>query len=160
MPTTFSDAAPRSDALTFTGGALSAVGSGAYSYSSDLLDNTPGSANGCFINGLLRLTFSTPITAGSGTPYITLFPAAALDGASIAAPPGTTNGAPAPNARFLLRQLVATGAYSIVDFGDPLEGFPLASFKYGFQFLNGSGAAWSLGGTIAATLFRWNPQGA
>lgn len=169
MATTFSDAAAVSDSVLWSAAAMSTTlttsnglgTSPTYTLPSDLIDNTPtGPRALSYLNGLLRLTFATPLTAGSGTPFITLFPLAALDGTNIASPPGAAAASPAVNAKFMLRQMVASTAYSIVDFGDNGEGFSLGPFKYAFQFYNSSGVAWSGGGVIGVTLYRWNPQGA
>lgn len=108
---------------------------------------------------MLRLTFSTPLTAGTGVPYMVLYPHTLLDGTTLPAPPGATAVAPRPNAFGIFAQLTPSVAFSVIDFGDPGQGFSLGPFVYGFQFFNVSGVAWSGGGTITATLYRWNLQG-
>lgn len=158
--TQFSNLASVSDALSF-GTALTSVGSAAYSVASSLIDNTPTGPHGVsYLNWLLRLSFSTALTAGSGAPTIVLYPLAALDGTNMPNPPGSVASAPLPNQRGLTAVLIASAAYSIIDFGDPTGGYPLGPFKYGFQLYNNSGVAWSGGGTITATLYRWDVQGA
>lgn len=135
-------------ALTITG--LSTVGAAAYSAVSSLVDNTStaGAAQGSW--GYVRLSFSTALAAGTGAPFITCYGFPALDGSTIANPPGTTS-AQAPGANVPLQdtqQLTASGNFSVVDFGP----FPLDGTYYGFSFYNNSGVAFS--GTVTATLFR------
>lgn len=151
----FSNLPAVSNTLTF-GTALTSVTSGGYSVTSNTVDNSTGTL---YLNGILRLTFSTPLTAGTGAPYIALYPQTFLDGTNVQNPPGTGAVAPRPNATGVYAQVVASTAFSVIDFGDPGQGFPLGPFVYGFQFFNTSGVAWSGGGTITATLYRWNLQG-
>ncbi len=153
MTTTFSNAAAVSDAVTITG--LSTLASGAYSAPSSLIDNTPSGPRGVsYVSGMLRLSFSAALTAGSGAPYITAYLLTAADGTNLPNPPGAAATAPMPNARQVIGQLIANAAFSIVDFSvvdlDPL--------LYAVQIFNNSGVAFSGAGTL--TLYRWTPQGA
>lgn len=140
-----------STALTFST-ALTSVSAGGYSVPSGLVDNTyAGGANRLF--GTLVLNFSTALTATGGSPFITLFPLLLADGVTYPNPPGNAAAAPSPNAYQLVRQVNAA-AYSSLTY----RGIDLEPGKYAFMFYNNSGVAWSGGGTITATLYRYNLQ--
>ena len=150
--TTFSNVAPVSGAITIA--SLSTLGSGAYSAPSSLIDNTPSDPAGVsYLRGQVRLSFSAALTAGAGLPYITLFILKAADGTNLPKPPGTSAASPALNQHQLIRQLVASTAFQIVDF----PALDLDPFQYAFQINNNSGVAFS--GTATLTLYRWNLQG-
>ena len=153
MSTTFSNGAAVSDAVSIAG--LSTLASGAYSAPSVLIDNTPTGPHGVsYLSGMLRLSFSAALTAGTGAPYITAYLLTAADGANLPNPPGSAASAPMPNARQVIGQLIASAAFSIVDF----SAVDLDPFLYGVQLYNASGVAFS--GTATLTLYRWTPQGA
>jgi hypothetical protein len=148
--TTFSNTAPVSTALTI--GSLSTLGAVSYSAPSSLVDNTAGTMS--YLRGMVRLSFSAALTAGASAPFITLYRLKAADGSNLPNPPGASAATPSPNALQSIRQLVASGLFQIIDF----EPFDLDPFYYGFQIYNNSGVAFS--GTVTATLYRWNVQGA
>jgi hypothetical protein len=153
MSTTFSNGAAVSDTVTISG--LSSVASGAYSAPSTLIDNTPSNSHGvAYINGLVRVSFSGALTAGSGSPYVTLFRLVAADGSTLPSPPGSSAAAPSPNALQSIRQLVASGSFQVLDFGE----FELPPMKFALQVFNNAGASFS--GTATMTLYRWTPIGA
>ena len=148
---TISNATKVSDAVTIA--SLSSLASAAYSAPSTLIDNTPANGYGLsFTSGLLRLSLSAALTAGSGAPYVTAFLIKAADGTNLANPPGTSATAPAPNAYQVVRQVVAGAAFSVLDFPE----LALDPELYGIQLYNGSGVAFS--GTATLTLYRWNLQ--
>ena len=147
--TEFSNLAPVSTILTISG--LSSVANAAYSAPSSLVDNT--AATKSYLSGWVRLSFSAALTAGSGSPYVTLYALEARDGTNLPNPPGASAAAPSTNARQVMAQLVASASFQIIDF--PL--LDLYPFQYGFQFYNGSGVAFS--GTATATLYRGDLQG-
>lgn len=158
--TVFSNLPAVSDTVTFSG--LSGIASGNaaanFSATSTSIDNTPtGPRSVSYLNGLLRLTFGTPLTAGAGAPYISLYLHPLPDGTTLPNPPGAAAALPRPNAFGLFAQLPPSLAYAVIDFGDPTNGFGLGPFLYGFQLNNVSGVTWS--GTITAVLYRWNSQG-
>lgn len=138
------------DTLTF-GTNLNTVGIGAYSVPSGLIDNTYVGGNNR-LSATLLLTFSTPLTAGTGSPFITLYPLLLPDGATYPNPPGNAAASPSPNARQFARQVNASAAYSALEW----ESFDLEPGKYAFLFYNNSGVAWS--GTVTATLYRFGLQ--
>jgi hypothetical protein len=151
--TTFSNAAAVSDTVTIS--SLSSLGSGSYSAPSTLIDNTPTNSHGfSYLRGSLRLAFSAALTAGSTSPYITLIVMKAADGTNLPNPPASSATAPSPNQKQYIVQLVPSASFQIVDF----DGFDLDPFLYGFQIFNNSGVSFS--GTVTATLYRWNVQGA
>lgn len=153
MTTTFSNGATVSDTVTISG--LGSIASGAYSAPSSLIDNTPAGPHGiAYLNGLLRLTFSSPLTAGSGSPAIYAYRLVAADGTNLPNPPGASAAAPSPNALTSIAQQVASAAFSILDFGP----FDMAPMQYAFQIYNNAGVTFS--GTVALTLYRWTPIGA
>ncbi len=138
---------------TVTIASLSTLASAAYSAPSTLVDNTPTNARGLsYTKGLLRLSFSAALTAGTGAPYIAAYALKAMDGSTLPNPPGATAAAPSPNAYQVIWQAVASGAFSVVDFPP----FDLDPQQYGFQIYNNSGVAFS--GTATLTLYRWNPK--
>lgn len=140
-----------SDAVTVAG--LSTVASGAWSAPSSLIDNTPGNGYGLsYTRGLLRLSFSGPLTAGSGAPYVTAVMIKAADGSTLANPPGTSAAPPSPNAYQVVRQLVAGAAFQVVDFPE----IDLDPDHYAVQLCNGSGVAFS--GSATLVLYRWALQ--
>lgn len=140
------------DTLTF-GTALTSVTAGGYSVPSGLIDNTYSGANNSLF-GTVVLTFSTPITAGAGVPFITLYPLLLADGTTYPTPPGNAAAAPSPNSHQVTRQLVPSVSYSALTF----RAIDLEPAKYAFMFYNNSGVAWSGGGTITATLYRYTTQ--
>lgn len=138
-------------AVTISG--LSSVASAAWSAPSSLIDNTPTDSAGLsYTQGLLRLSFSAALTAGSGAPYVTAAFLKAADGTNLPNPPGTGAVSPSPNAYQVVRQLVPSVAFSVLDFPE----VDLDPFKYGVQLYNGSGVAFS--GTATLTLYRWALQ--
>jgi hypothetical protein len=153
VSTTFSGGPAVSDTVTISG--LGSIISGAYSAPSTLVDNTPaGPRSIAYLNGLLRLTFSSPLTAGAGSPNIWVYRLVAADGTNLPNPPGASAAAPSPTALASVAAQVASGSFSVVDFGP----FEMEPFKYGFQMLNNAGVTFS--GTVALTLYRWTPIGA
>jgi hypothetical protein len=113
------------------------------------VDNTSaaGTAQGSY--GYARLSLGSAVTAGAGTPSLTLYGFPALDGTNIANPPGTTAQAPGVTTPLqVTQQVTASAAFEIVDFGP----FPLDGTKYAFQIYNNSGIA--LTSTATLTLFR------
>jgi hypothetical protein len=148
--TTFSNAATTSTTLTIA--SLSSITAGSYSATSSLVDNTATTMS--YLRGLVRLSFSAALTAGSGAPYITVYRHVAANGTQLPNPPGSSAAAPSANALQSIRILVASGSYQYLDFGP----FDMDPFQYGFQVYNNSGVAFS--GTVTATLYRWNVQGA
>jgi len=147
--TEFSNLAPASTTLTIA--SLSSIASGAYSAPSSLVDNTATTKS--YLSGWVRLSFSAALTAGSSSPYITLYIHEARDGTNLPSPPGASAAAPSPNARQVIVQLVASGSFQIVDF--PMV--DLGPFQYAFQIANNSGVTFS--GTATATLYRGDVQG-
>lgn len=140
-----------SDTVTISG--LSSVASAAWSAPSSLIDNTPSNGYGLsHTRGLLRLSFSSALTAGSGAPYVTAALIKAADGTNLASPPGPTASAPSPNAYQVVRQLVASTAFQVLDFPE----VELDPDHYGVQVYNGAGVAFS--GTATLTLYRWALQ--
>ena len=100
------------------------------------------------------LTFATPLTAGSGSPFITLIPLGLPDGSTYPNPPGNAAAAPSANAYQIINQNVASVAYSALVFR-PID---LEPCKYAFMLYNNSGVSWAGGGTITATLYRYSPE--
>ena len=148
---TISNAAKVSDGVTIA--SLGTLASAAYSAPSSLIDNTPANGYGLsFTRGMLRLSFSAALTAGSGAPYVTAFLLKAADGTNLPNPPGASASAPAPNAYQVVRQVVASAAFSVLDFPE----FELDPEQYAVQLFNGAGVAFS--GTTTLTLYRWNAQ--
>ena len=136
---------------TMTIASLASLPSAAYSAPSSLIDNTPANSYGIsFTRGMLRLTFSAALTAGAGAPAVTAFLLKAADGANLPNPPGTAAAAPSPNAYQVIRQVVASAAFSVLDFPE----FELDPEQYAVQLYNGAGVAFS--GTVGLTLYRWN----
>ena len=145
--TEFSNSAFQVDALTIP--SLSGLAISAYSAPSSLLDNTTTSPQGkSFLRCVARLSLSAPVTAGAGSPYLTLYALAALDGTNLPNPPGAAAAAPRPNARQRIAQLTAGAAFQTVDFDDP---FDLEACPYAFQVYNGAGVAL---GTATLTIYR------
>ena len=151
MTTTLYQTDYASTTLTF-GTALNTVANGGYSVPSGLVNNT-------YSNGsqkqsaTLVLTFGTPLTAGSGTPSIVLYPILSVDGTTYPTPPGNAASAPRPNARSLTAQVVASASFSQIQW----ENFDISDPGWwAFMFLNNSGVTWS--GTITATLKRFTAQ--
>lgn len=141
------------DTLSFTS-ALTTVTTGSpYSIPSALIDNTFASGRSR-VSATLVLNFSTPLTAGTGSPYITLFPMALPDGLTYPSPPGNAAAAPSANAYQIVYQANASTAFSSIVF----RAIDLEPAKYAFQFYNQSGVSWTGGGTITATLYRYSPE--
>lgn len=147
--TELSNTATVSATLTISG--LSSIANGAYSASSSLVDNTATTKS--YLSGWVRLAFSGALTAGTGSPSITLYIHEARDGSTLPSPPGTSAAAPAPNARQTIVQLIASGSFQVLDF--PVV--DLGPFQTAFQFANNAGVAFS--GTATATLYRGDVQG-
>lgn len=152
--TTFSFGASVSDSITIS--SLSSITDGSYSQASSLIDNTPSNAHGfAYINGLLRLSLSAAVTAGSGSPYLQVFVLTAADGSTLVSPPGAGSAtAPRPNQLSAMAQLIASTNYQVVDI--PLPELP--PMQIALQIFNNSGVNFS--GTVSATLYRWNVIGA
>jgi hypothetical protein len=141
-----------STVLTF-GTALTGVTSGSYSVPSALYDNSP-TGQQMRANATLLLTFGTPLTAGSGSPYVGLYPMSLPDGTTYPNPPGNAAAAPSPNAYEVVVQVVASANYSALIFPN----IQLLPTKFAFSLYNNSGVNWSGGGTITATLFTYSPD--
>lgn len=140
-----------SDTVTIS--ALSTTASGGWTVASSLIDNTPGNSYGLsYTRGMLRLSFSAALTAGTGAPYLGVALIKAADGSTLANPPGTSAVAPSPNAYQVIRQLVASATFDVLDFPE----VDLDPDHYGVQVYNGSGVAFS--GTATLTLYRWALQ--
>ncbi len=129
--------------LTFT--ALT-VSSGNTSVMSSPMSNPGGAANNMQY-GFVRLTFGTPITAGSGAPYISLGYFHMPDGTTPPNPPGTSAAAWSPNQPQCVVQLTAGATITSVDFGP----VPIDPPAMGFAFNNQSGVNWT--GTVTANFY-------
>jgi len=151
MATVVQNAPNNAVTLTFST-SIDTLATGAYSVPSDTVNNVSGSATTSYLTVAVRLAFSAALTAGAGTPYITLYMLEARDGTNLPNPPGTAAAAPAPGARQVTMPLVASGAFSIVDFPE----MEVGSYDVAFQFLNESGVDFS--GTVTATAYFGSPE--